>query len=243
VDLHEAGGTPAILKRLSEFINLECVTVSNTTIGEIIRDLKIPESEVIATVSNPVHKEGGLAVLKGNLAPNGAIIRTSSMSQKTLTVKGRARIFDSDKAAAQALYDDEVKAGDVIVLRYQGPRGAPGMVEVMQSTDALVGLGLDTSVWLITDGRFSGFNRGPIVGHVSPEAMTGGPIAIVQEGDTICIDIPNRALSLEIPAREIEERLRSWKPPPPKATKGFLTVYARLTEPADKGAAIKTRLY
>jgi dihydroxy-acid dehydratase len=205
VDLHQAGGTPAILKRLTKFVNLDCTTVSTHTIGETIQDLDVPETDVLATVSNPVYSEGGLAVLKGNLAPNGAIVRTSSMSHETLAVQGRARVFDSDKTAAQALYDGKVEKGDVLVLRYQGPKGAPGMVEVMQTTDALVALGLDTAVWLVTDGRFSGFNRGPIIGHISPEAMSGGPIAAVEDGDIIHIDIPNRVLSLEVSANEVEE--------------------------------------
>lgn len=242
VDLHDAGGTPAILKRLSRFLNLDCLTVSCKTIGEIIKDVDLLETDVIATLERPVHKEGGLAVLRGNLAPQGAIIRTSAIKGQGLRFRGPARVFDSDAEAAESLHRNAVRAGEVVVVRYQGPKGAPGMIEVMQSTDALIGLGLDTSISLITDGRFSGFNRGAIIGHVSPEAMDGGPIAIVQEGDIIDINIPSRLLRLELSDGVIQERLRAWKSPEPKVKRGYLTTYAQLAEPAEKGAAIKTRL-
>lgn len=179
-------------------------------------------------------------MLRGNLAPRGAIARTSVIRPEMLAHKGPARTFDGDQAAWEAIVAGQIRPGDVIVVRYEGPRGAPGMKEAMLSTDALYGVGLEGSVALITDGRFSGFNRGPIIGHVCPEAMEGGLIALIEDGDTIEIDIPARRLHLDVPEEELRRRAAAWRPPEPKTRKGFLALYARLALPADQGAAMQT---
>jgi len=243
VDLHEAGGVPALLKRLSEgrLIDLNCITVDDSTVGDNIRNYVVPKSDVITTIRNPTCSYGSLAVLKGNLAPNGAIVRTSAMTRKMFRFKGPARVFDSDEKACEFLLSGRISPGDVIVIRYEGVRGAPGMREVMQTSDALVALGMDKSVGLVTDGRFSGFNRGPIIGHVSPEAMVCGPIAIVEDGDLVKVDIPNRRLDVELSEEEIKKRMKRWKPPRPKVKGGYLAIYSSLAEPPERGGAISMR--
>jgi dihydroxy-acid dehydratase len=183
-----------------------------------------------------------LAVLKGNLAPRGAIARPTSFKKEMLKHTGPAKVFDSDEAALKAIYEHNVKKGDVIVIRYEGPKGAPGMREMMLSTDALVGMGLDREIALITDGRFSGFTRGTAIGHIAPEAMVGGPIAVVQDEDIIEIDILNRNLTIRLAEEEIKQRLQRWTPPEPKLKKGVLTIYSRLAEQADGGATIDTQI-
>ncbi len=183
--------------------------------------------------------EGGLAVLKGNIAPRGAIVRTSAIKKEMLVHRGPAKTFNSDQEAWKAIIEGRIQPGDVIVVRYEGPRGAPGMKEVMLSTDALYRIGLEGSVGLITDGRFSGFNRGPIVGHVSPEAMEGAVIAVIQDGDMIEINIPARRLQVELSEEEIRHRLTNWRAPEPKTKTGFLALYAQMALPADQGAAMQ----
>jgi len=243
VDLHYAGGVPTIMRELKSFLYLDCMTVEGKTLKENLSNCRKEEVDrrVIYSVNKPLNKEGGLAILKGNLAPNGSIVRTTAMSKSMLKFRGPARIFDRDQQAYKALRENKIREGEVIVVRYEGPKGAPGMKEVMLSCDALVALGLDKSVALITDGRFSGFNRGPIIGHISPEAMEGGPIALLKDGDIIEINIPERKLSVNLTAEEIERRYRNWSAPEPKIKKGILKIYAKLVDPPEKGAAINTR--
>ena len=238
-DFYEAGGVPALAAEIQSYLDLSCMTVDGVNLGKCIEGAEVKNREVIASVDNPLYKEGGLAVLKGNLAPDGAIVRQTSVIPEMRVFKGAARVFDSDQEGLRAIQDGNIKAGDVMVVRYEGPKGAPGMKEIMLSTDALYIKGLANSVGLITDGRFSGFNRGPIVGHVSPEAAVGGPIAIVRDGDLILVDIPNRKLELMISSTELDNRLKNWSPRPPKTDSGILGAYAILSEPAHKGAAFK----
>jgi len=242
VDFHEAGGVPALMRELKDLLNLNCLTVNTKKLAENIQGARISNEKVIARRSNPVYKEGGLAILKGNLAPDGAVARPTSFKKEMLRHRGPAKVFDCDEDALNAIYNKKVRKGDVIVVRYEGPRGAPGMREVMLSTDALVGMELDKSIALITDGRFSGFTRGAAIGHISPEAMVGGPIAIIKDGDIIDIDIPNRSLNVRLTEEEIKTRLRNWKPPEPKVKRGVLTIYSRLTEQAERGATIDTNI-
>ena len=242
VDFHEAGGVPALMKELRDLLDLSCFTVSGKTLGENLEGARISNEKVITRRNDPVYKEGGLAVLRGNLAPGGAIARPTSFKKEMLRHEGPAKVFDCDEDALKAIYKKEVKRGDVVVIRYEGPRGAPGMREMMLSADALVGMELDKHIALITDGRFSGFNRGAAVGHISPEAMVGGPIAVIKNGDIIEIDIPKRCLNVHLTDEEIKSRLRSWRPSEPKVKRGVLTIYSRLVEQADKGATINTNI-
>lgn len=239
IDFYEAGGVPALLKELGELIDTSALTVDGVTVGHNIREVSGSRGEAIVSLDNPVQAGGGLAVLKGNIAPRGAIVRSSAVVKEMMVHKGPARVFNSDQAARAAILEGKIKPGDVIVVRYEGPRGAPGMKELMGSTDALYGVGLVSSVGLVTDGRFSGFNRGPIVGHVSPEAMEGGVIAIIEDGDMIEIDIPARRLNVELSEDEIRRRLRNWQPPEPKTRTGFLALYAQTALSADQGAAMQ----
>ena len=240
IDLYESGGVPAVLKRLERSLRLDALTVSGQTIGDILKHVTVLESGIIRDIENPIFPEGGLAVLKGNLAPDGAICRQSAVKKDMLRHVGPARVFEFERDAVESIHNNEIESGAVICIRYEGPRGAPGMNELMLAAIALEASGLGESVALVTDGRFSGFCKGPIVGHVSPEAMVGGPIALVREGETIEIDIPKRKLEVQISEEELNERKAAWKPPEPKAKKGWLVAYAALAESADKGASIKT---
>lgn len=242
VDLHNAGGVMAVMSELRDRLDLDARTVSGQPLRENLKQAACKNPDVIRTTSNPVYKEGGLAVLKGTLAPNGAINRQSAVAKERLRVKGPAVVFESDEESYKAIRNGEINDGDIIVIRYEGPRGAPGMREVMLTTESIVGMGLDTKVSLVTDGRFSGFSRGPIIGHVSPEAAVGGPIAIVQNGDTVTVDIPKRKLDLDIPADEIRKRLSNWSPPKRKLRPGFLSIYAKTAEQAEFGALMDARL-
>jgi dihydroxy-acid dehydratase len=241
IDFHDAGGVPALLEEIRGHLELGCLTVDGVPLGERIRGARVRDREVIAPLSSPIYSEGGLAVLKGNLAPDGAIVRPTSVKPEMRAFQGMARVFESDQQGLQAVQSGRIRAGDVMVIRYEGPRGAPGMKEVMLSTDVLFQKGLDSSVGLITDGRFSGFNRGAIIGHVSPEAAAGGLIAVVRDGDRIQVDIPHRKLELLVPEAELQERKKVWKAPAPKITSGILAAYALLAEPAHKGAAFRAR--
>ena len=243
VDLHSAGEAVAIMRELKSFLYLDCMTVDGKTLEENLLSCKEEEVDrkVIYPLDNPVNKEGGLAILKGNLAPNGSITRTTAMSENMLKFRGPARVFDGDQQGYEALKEGKIHEGDVIVVRYEGPKGAPGMKEVMLSCDALVALDLDKSVALITDGRFSGFNRGPIIGHISPEAMEGGPVALLKDGDIVDINIPERKLNVDLTVEEMKRRYRNWSPPEPKVKDGILKIYAKLATPPEKGAAINTR--
>jgi dihydroxy-acid dehydratase len=239
IDFFRAGGATALLKELEALLDLQALTVDGTTMGGILERSNGSHGKAILSLDAPVRKEGGLAVLSGNIAPRGAIVRTSAIKPGMLVHTGTARVFDSDQAAWKAIVSGGIQSGDIIVVRYEGPKGAPGMKEVMLSTDALCGAGLEGSVGLITDGRFSGFNHGPIIGHVSPEAMEGGVIAVIENGDTIEIDIPARRFNVRLTEQEIQSRLKDWHPPKPKIKAGILALYARLALPADQGAAMQ----
>ncbi len=224
-DLANAGGLPALIGELKPFIHFDTLTVTGKSLGENIKDAKVTNPEVIRPLSNPVHKEGGIAILRGNLAPKGAVVKMAAVSPKIMKLKGPAKIYDSEKEASQAMKRQEVKAGDVVVIRYEGPRGGPGMPEMLMPTATIAGMGLSESVALITDGRFSGATRGPCIGHVAPEAFEGGPIAAIRNGDIITIDIPNRLLQVELSDQELAARLATWKPREPKISKGILARY------------------
>ena len=235
-DLDEAGGIPAVLKELGDNLHLDTLTVTGKTLGENIREAEVINREVIRPRDNPVHEEGGIAILKGTLAPDGAVVKQAGVDPKMLRFEGQARVFDSEEDALAAIMDRKIEPGEVIVIRYEGPRGGPGMKEMLKPTAALIGTGLGNDVALVTDGRFSGATRGPCIGHVDPEAMNGGPIAVVKDGDPISIDIPNRRLDLKIPEEELQKRLKQWTPPEPKVKKGVLNVYSKIVNPTSKGA-------
>jgi len=200
---------------------------------------EIYDEDVIRPIKKAYHTEGGVAILKGNLAPNGAVVKQTAVSSKMLKFEGTAKCFDSEEEAMKAILDGKITEGDVVIIRYEGPAGGPGMREMLSPTSAITGMGLNESVALITDGRFSGGTRGPCIGHVSPEAAKGGPIAVVKDGDKILIDIPKRNLELLIPKTELNKRLKVWKPPKPKVKRGYLTRYARMVQSADKGAILE----
>lgn len=237
-DLEYAGGIPAVLKSLTGRLK-DNLTVSGRRIEEIAASAVIEDEDVIRSVDKAYHEEGGIAILKGNLAPQGAVVKQTALSDKMKVFKGRARVFDSEEEVMKALSGKGIKAGEILVIRYEGPKGGPGMREMLGPTSTIVGLGLRESVALITDGRFSGGTRGPCIGHVSPEAAEGGPIAIVQDGDEISIDIPRRKLNLNVAEDEIRSRLEKWKPPAPKIKEGYLSRYARLVTSAASGAVFK----
>jgi len=225
-ELHAAGGIPALMKELKPLLNLNSLTVTGKTIGESIADAKVVDANVIRSLKNPVHKEGGIAVLTGNLAPKGAVVKTAAVSPKMLKHSGPARVFDSEKEAVAAIRGREIHPGDIVVIRYEGPKGGPGMPEMLFPTATIAGMGLSECVALITDGRFSGATTGPCIGHVAPEAAEGGPIAVIKKGDVIEIDIPRRGLNVKLTAKEIKKRLAAWKPKKPRITKGYLTRYS-----------------
>jgi len=225
-DLDAAGGVPAVMNELKNLLRLNLPTVSGKTVGENIKDAQILDPAVIHSLAKPVHKEGGIAILTGNLAPKGAVIKTAGVSPNMLKHTGPAKVYDSEKAAITAIRAKEVKPGDVVVIRYEGPKGGPGMPEMLIPTATIAGMGLSESVALITDGRFSGATRGGCIGHVAPEAFEGGPIAVLKNGDTVTIDIPNRVLKVELSEKELKARLATWKPRKPKVTKGILSRYS-----------------
>jgi len=224
-ELDNAGGLPALMKELKRFLHTDALTVTEKTVAENIKDAQVIDAEVIRPLSNPVHKEGGIAILKGNLAPKGAVVKAVAVSPKMLKHTGPAKVYEAEKDAIAAMKRKEIKAGDVIVIRYEGPIGGPGMPEMLLPTATISGMGLSESVALITDGRFSGATRGGCIGHVAPEAAEGGPIAVIKNGDVITIDIPNRILSVALSDEEIQKRLAQWKPKPKKITKGYLSRY------------------
>ncbi|GAB6095412.1 dihydroxy-acid dehydratase [Desulfatiferula olefinivorans] len=240
-DLNAAGGIQAVLKVLSDqgLINGDCLTVTGKTVKENIETRRVLNENVIRPFGNPYHTEGGLAVLFGNLAPEGCVVKQSAVLDEMLRHSGPARVFDSEEAASQVIRDGGIKPGDVIVIRYEGPMGGPGMREMLSPTSAIVGMKLDDSVALITDGRFSGGTKGAAIGHISPEAAHGGPIAVVREGDTISIDIPAKKITLELSDQEIAERLKTWTRPQPKITTGYMARYAKLVSSASEGAIVK----
>ena len=237
-DLHWAGGIPAVLHRLKNRIK-DNPTVSGKRIKKIISEVDYINEEVIKPIDTPYHKEGGIAVLKGNIAPLGAVVKQSGVSDKMMRFTGRARVFDSEEAAMKAILGKKIKKGDVLVIRYEGPKGGPGMREMLAPTATLMGMGMGESVALITDGRFSGGTRGPCIGHISPEAMEGGPIALVKEGDVIEMDIPKRSLELKVKSDELNKRKENWKPPEPKIKEGWLARYAKVVTSANTGAVVR----
>lgn len=241
VDLHYAGGVYAALQELNRIglLNNDTMSVNNTTIGESIKNARICNTNVIRSAENPYSNQGGIAVLKGNLAPNGGVVKQSAVAPEMMQHTGPARVFDSEEDTIKAINAGNIKSGDVVVIRYEGPSGGPGMREMLSPTSTLAGMGLDKEVALITDGRFSGATRGAAIGHVSPEAQAGGTIAAVEEGDTIEIDIPNRKISLLVDQKTIDKRLSCLTKREPKVKSGWLSRYARLVTSADKGAILE----
>ncbi len=240
-DLHRAGGVQAVLARLAEggLINGDCLSVTGTTISSGYADAAVTDENVIATLRNPRHAQGGIAVLKGSLAPDGGIVKQSAVLPEMLVSKGPARIFESEEEASEAIIGGRINPGDVVVIRNEGPRGGPGMREMLVPTSSLAGMGLDTQVALVTDGRFSGATRGAAVGHISPEAASGGPIGLVEEGDIISIDIPARKLDLEVPKEELDRR-RARKPEHLEPDQSpFLSRYRRMVTSGDRGAVLE----
>ena len=238
-DLHYAGGVPAIFKQLESLVHLDCLNVNGQTLHDILQNVTTLPNKVIHSLEDPIVADAGLAILSGNLAPNGSVIRSSTVKKAMHHFTGTAKVFSSDSEAHDAIVQDKIHPGDVIVVRYAGPVGAPGMVEIMEATEAIVNLGLDESVALITDGRFSGFCHGPIIGHVSPEAANGGPIALVKDGDQIEINIPERSLTLLVSEEELELRRAALVLPEPRIKKGFMRTYAKNCLPPEKGAAMQ----
>ena len=236
-DLHQAGGIPALMKELSRggLIHQDPLTVTGKSVAENLKGKKIINSEVIRPLERPYHPTGGLAVLFGNLAPEGAVVKQSAVEEVMLKHRGPARVFNSEEEAIQVILNRKIKKGEVVVIRYEGPKGGPGMREMLAPTSAIVGVGRDRDVALLTDGRFSGGSRGAAIGHISPEAAEGGPIALVRNGDQIEIDIPGRKLNLLVSKEELKKRLSKWKPPK-KELKGYLKRYAKLVTSANTGA-------
>ena len=241
-DVDRAGGISAIIKEISKIdglINGDCLTVTTKTLAENVADAKIQDPEVIHSIENPYSTSGGLTILTGNLAPNGAVVKSAGVAAPMLTHTGPAVIFESQDNACEGILAGKVKAGDVVVIRYEGPKGGPGMQEMLSPTSYIMGAGLGESVALITDGRFSGGTRGACIGHVSPEAAVGGPIGMLNEGDIIEIDIPNSKLDVKLTDAELAERKASWKPQEPKIKTGYLAKYAKMATSADTGAVLK----
>ncbi|MBW2538403.1 MAG: dihydroxy-acid dehydratase [Deltaproteobacteria bacterium] len=240
-DLNQAGGLSAVMQELSRvgLINEDCLTVTAKTVGDNIRNSRIRDGNVIRSADNPYHKQGGLAVLFGNLAPEGGVVKQSAVVNAMLCHEGPARVYDSEDDATLAILSGSISKGEVLVIRYEGPRGGPGMREMLTPTSAIAGMKLDAHVALLTDGRFSGGTRGASIGHISPEAMQGGPICIVQDGDLIAIDIPSKTITLKVPEQEIENRLSRWSPPEPKITHGYMARYSRMVSSAAEGAVVK----
>ena len=236
-----AGGVQGVMKRLAEKgeVNLEVMTVTGQTLGQNLTTAEIRDAEIIRPFDRPVHPEGGIAILKGNLAPDGAVVKQAAVAPAMRHREGVARVFDSEEEAVDAILDGHIHPGDIVVVRYEGPKGGPGMREMLAATSAIVGVGLGEEVALITDGRFSGVTRGAAIGHISPEAAEGGLLALVQTGDLILIDIPNRRLTLQVPEEEIARRREGWTPPPPKVTEGYLYRYAKMVTSASTGAILR----
>jgi dihydroxy-acid dehydratase len=241
VDLYEAGGVQAVMKELSKknLLNLSLITVTGKTLGENIASAVNRNPNVIRPIDNPYSKTGGIAVLKGNLAPDGCVVKRSAVAEEMLQHRGPARVFNSEEEVIEAIFSGRINKGDVVVIRYEGPKGGPGMREMLAPTSALAGMGLDKDVALITDGRFSGATRGASIGHISPEAAEGGPIALVEEGDIISIDMINGTIELEVSDEELKRRKEKWQAPEPKVKSGYLARYAKLVTSASTGAILK----
>ena len=242
-DLNEAGGIYAVMKEISKkgLLNLDCMTVTGKTVGENIKDCVNLNPEVIRPIDNPYSQTGGIAILRGNLAPDSAVVKRSAVAPEMLKHEGPARVFNCEEDAIAAIKGGKIVAGDVVVIRYEGPKGGPGMREMLNPTSAIAGMGLGSTVALITDGRFSGTTRGASIGHVSPEAQVGGPIALVEEGDLISIDIDNHKLELKVSDEELAARKARWQAPTPQVTSGYLARYASLVTSADPGAVLEVK--
>ncbi len=240
-DLNEAGGIYAVMKEIASLglLNLDCMTVTGKTVGENIANAVNRDPEVIRPVSNPYSATGGIAVLKGNIAPDTAVVKRSAVLPEMMVHEGPARVFDCEEDAIEAIKGGAIHEGDVVVIRYEGPKGGPGMREMLNPTSAIAGMGLDSTVALITDGRFSGASRGAAIGHVSPEAAVGGPIAFIEEGDIISINIPEYRLEVKVSDEEMEKRKAAWKPKEPKVASGYLSRYAKMVTSANKGARLE----
>lgn len=239
-DLDLAGGVQAVMKELADggLIETDLMTCTGRTVRENLEGVEVLDHGVIRPLSNPFLPNGGIAVLKGNLAPDGCVVKQAAVAPEMMRHSGPARVFDSEEDALSAIYDGRINAGDVVVIRYEGPRGGPGMREMLYPTSAICGMGLGSSVALVTDGRFSGATRGAAIGHVSPEAAAGGPIALVHEGDTVEIDIPSGRITLAVAEEELARRRGEWRQPRPKVTTGYLSRYAKQVSSADKGAIL-----
>lgn len=239
--LYEAGGIQAVLSELSKKValNLDCMTVTGKTLGENIKGASVKDYDVIRPIDNPHSETGGIAILRGNLAPDGAVVKRAAVLPEMLVHEGPAKVFDSEEEANAAIFEKKINPGDVIVIRYEGPKGGPGMREMLQATAAIAGMKLDDSVALITDGRFSGATRGASIGHVSPEAASGGPIGLLKDGDIISIDINNNKLEVKLSDEELAERRKNFKPLEPKVKEGYLARYAKLVSSAAEGAILK----
>ena len=237
-DLEYAGGIPGVLNVLKDRLS-DNLSTSGKKIKEIAQSGEVSDNDVIRPLNNPYKKEGGIAILRGSLAPDGAVVKQSAVSENALNFAGTARVFNSEEEGMKAIMKKEIKSGDVVVIRYEGPKGGPGMREMLSPTAAIAGMNLSDSVALITDGRFSGGTRGPCVGHISPEAMAGGPIALIEEGDKISINIPERKIDLLVSDGEMKKRREAWKAPEPKIKKGYLARYQKLVTSANTGAVLK----
>ena len=240
-DLDAAGGIQGVMKEISKIgaICLDSLTVTGKTVGDNLKGVTVKRRDVIRSLEDPYNTEGGIAILRGNLAPDGAVVKQSAVSPDMMVKEGRARVFDAEDDAIEAILEGKIHAGDVVVIRYEGPKGGPGMREMLAPTSAIVGMGLDTSVALLTDGRFSGGTRGAAIGHISPEAAEGGPIGLVQEGDIIIIDIPKKKIELKVTKKELTRRKKTFKPKEPRIRSGYLARYAKLVTSASTGAIFK----
>ncbi len=240
-DLNEAGGVYAVMNELSKknLLNTDCITVTGKTVGENIANAVNKDPEVIRPIDDPFMNEGGIAVLKGNIAPDTGIVKRSAVAPEMMVHEGPARVFDCEEDAIKAIYGGKINPGDVVVIRYEGPKGGPGMREMLNPTSAIAGMGLGESVALITDGRFSGASRGASIGHVSPEAAVGGPIALIEEGDIIKIDIPANSLNADVSEEEFEKRRKKWQPKPANVTDGYLARYQKMVTSGNRGAILE----
>lgn len=236
-DLEYAGGIPAVLHRLNPLLK-KAPTVCGKNIKQIAKEARVFDDEIIRPLNRPYHKEGGMAILKGNLAPDGAVVKQTAVSPKAMKFRGQAKVFDSEEKALKAIYGRKIKKKTVVVIRYEGPKGGPGMREMLAPTAAIAGMGLADDVALITDGRFSGGTRGPCIGHISPEAAAGGPIAVIEDGDIINIDISGRKINLELSGDAIKQRLGQWRAPEPKVKTGYLARYQKMVTSANTGAVV-----
>jgi dihydroxy-acid dehydratase len=240
-DLDTAGGIQAVMKVISALgvIDEKAITVTGKTVGANLKSARVLNTDVIRTLKNAYSQQGGIAILRGNLAPDGAVVKQSAVAPAMQTNESRARVFDCEDDAIAAILGGKIKGGDIVVIRYEGPKGAPGMREMLSPTSAIVGMGLDKTVALLTDGRFSGGTQGAAIGHISPEAAEGGPIALVKEGDIIAIDIPAKKLNLKVSNEELAKRRKALKPFKPRITTGYLARYAKLVTSASTGAIFK----